>query len=52
MRNFGWALTYAKLLLVSETWVFHFTFEDNATKNLHWPIDRELKKAFESYVGM
>lgn len=43
-EHFGRALNYAKLLSADETWVIHFTCEDNATKNPFWPNDRKLKE--------
>ncbi|RHZ83804.1 hypothetical protein Glove_87g232 [Diversispora epigaea] len=43
-EHFERALNYAKLLSAGETWIVHFTCEDNVTENPYWPGDRKLKE--------
>ncbi|CAG8729299.1 18128_t:CDS:2, partial [Dentiscutata erythropus] len=43
-EHYNRAMKYAKLLNTSEVWFVHFTCEDNATKNPHWPAIRLLKE--------
>src|SRR5205085_12419614 len=43
-EHFDQALEYARLLSAKETWIVHFTCEDEYVKQPYWPPNYQLKK--------
>ena len=43
-EHYEWTLIYDKKLLVNETWMVHFTYEENAFSVPCWPTNAQLQK--------